>query len=188
MGHWENWYATHCRSEPSSFARWVPCVLQPASVLLEVGCGDGVDAMFYASQGHYVTATDPAEIMRPCPFPGDNPQFLKAGAREALGLRAWDAVIGRFVLHAMPELEAGLFLESVPKWLSPGGVAAFEFRTNLDGLAADHFRRPVGIADVERALLANGNMELIHSSVGTGRSVLNGEDPALGRVIVRCMK
>jgi hypothetical protein len=87
----------------------------------------------------------------------------------------------------MTEHEAGLFLESVPKWLSPGGVAAFEFRTNLDGLRADHFRRAVDIADVERALLVNG-MELIHSSVGTGRSVVNGEDPKLGRVVVRCMK
>jgi SAM-dependent methyltransferase len=153
-------------------------------VLLEVGCGDGIDAMYYAAQGYHVTATDPAEIVWPSSF---NPRFLKADAREALGLRAWDAVIGRFLLHAMTEHEAGLFLESVPKWLSPGGVAVFEFRTNLDGLRADHFRRAVDIADVERALLVNG-MELIHSSVGTGRSVVNGEDPKLGRVVVRCMK
>ena len=185
MGHWENWYSAHCRSEPSPFARWVPCVLQPASVLLEVGCGDGIDAMYYAAQGHHVTATDQAEIVCPSTF---YPRFLKADAREALGLRAWDAVIGRFLLHAMPEHEAGLFLDAVHKWLSPGGVAAFEFRTNLDGLVTDHFRRAVDIADVERALLKNGNMELIHCSVGTGRSVVNGEDPKLGRVVVRCMR
>ena len=54
MGHWENWYSAHCRSEPSPFARWVPYVLQPASVLLEVGCGDGIDAMYYAAQGYHV--------------------------------------------------------------------------------------------------------------------------------------
>jgi SAM-dependent methyltransferase len=44
--------------EPSLFARWVDERVEPGSTLLDIGCGDGRDAIWFAQQGHPVVAMD----------------------------------------------------------------------------------------------------------------------------------
>src|SRR5215207_4217442 len=48
-------------SAPTEFARDVERLLPRASQVLELGCGEGDDAAFFAQRGHTVIATDIAE-------------------------------------------------------------------------------------------------------------------------------
>jgi len=57
--YWNSYYFQSVRrKDPSAFARSVSDLIPPRSRLLEVGCGDGVDARHFASRGHAVTAID----------------------------------------------------------------------------------------------------------------------------------
>ncbi len=60
--HWQKFYgapdADKVPSEPSLFAAWVEEQVDPGSRILDVGCGTGRDAIWFARQGHKVTALD----------------------------------------------------------------------------------------------------------------------------------
>ena len=43
---------------PSPFATWVADRLEPRQHILDVGCGNGRDSVYFAEQGHRVTALD----------------------------------------------------------------------------------------------------------------------------------
>ncbi|MBI4588474.1 MAG: class I SAM-dependent methyltransferase [Candidatus Rokubacteria bacterium] len=45
-------------TEPSSFAREVSELLPPAARVLDLGCGEGRDSVFFASRGYQVTGVD----------------------------------------------------------------------------------------------------------------------------------
>jgi SAM-dependent methyltransferase len=49
-------------TEPSRFARGCASMIPEASSVLEIGCGWGQDAAFFARQGHSVVATDFSEV------------------------------------------------------------------------------------------------------------------------------
>jgi ubiquinone/menaquinone biosynthesis C-methylase UbiE len=58
--YWENFYKQHNEDmEPSSFARYI-CehYAKPNNILIELGCGNGRDAVFFANEGLSVTAID----------------------------------------------------------------------------------------------------------------------------------
>ena len=57
--HWDEYYKQDdIPSFPSPFAEYVAEKLSAQKTILEVGCGNGRDAKFFASQGHLVTGLD----------------------------------------------------------------------------------------------------------------------------------
>ena len=62
LRHWSDFYksraAERIPTTPSPFATWVADRLDPQQHVLDVGCGNGRDAVHLAEQGHRVTAFD----------------------------------------------------------------------------------------------------------------------------------
>ena len=57
--HWDEYYKKdNIPNYPSPFAEYVAKKLSNQQTILEVGCGNGRDATFLASQGHLVTGLD----------------------------------------------------------------------------------------------------------------------------------
>jgi SAM-dependent methyltransferase len=179
MSHWDRWYRTERRQEPSPFVKWAQPFIKTRSIVLEVGCGDGVDAIYCASMGHRVVATDPANVDWPWTT---NPRFIRSAALEAAGMGTWDCIIARWLLHAIPGDDARLLLEEVTRRLNPGGVFACEFRVSLEGVIGGHYRRAVDPGEVR--LLLHG-MSIEHDSVNRGMSPMGDDDPMLGRIVAR---
>jgi SAM-dependent methyltransferase len=48
----------------SAFQNWVAQSVEPASLILDFGCGTGIDARWYARRGYRVVAYDPAPAMQ----------------------------------------------------------------------------------------------------------------------------
>ena len=68
----------------------------PSSRVLEIGCGDGKDALALAASGHRVTAIDPVAP--------DGPIFERVTLEAFVPSEPFDAVVANRSLHHVPDL------------------------------------------------------------------------------------
>ena len=60
--YWNLYYQNKlCPTSPSPFARYVSTLVEPGRTLAELGCGNGRDALYFASLGLDVVAMDLSE-------------------------------------------------------------------------------------------------------------------------------
>jgi bifunctional enzyme CysN/CysC len=202
--HWELFYShSSAPLEPSPFARHVVEQFAPSEppTVLEVGCGNGRDAAYFAAEGWDVTAIDRSSAaIESCKAQHRGPRGLSfvQGTIDELSLSrsSFDVVYARFVLHAMALSEERSFLAAATRVLKPGGLALLECRSIHDPLAREgevlspterihgHYRRfivPEGIAT--RVIDAGLGVETLGESSGLAKHA--GEDPVVVRLIAR---
>ena len=140
--HWDQAYATRQqrepRTKPSQFSVSVADQLKPDDVVLELGCGVGVDAVYLASRVRSVTAVDFAEklinsnaeafkqtnlVFMACNITQDLNQFQDAG---------FDAVYARRSLHYFDEGTTKRVFNEIHRILKPGGWLFFEGKSIHD--------------------------------------------------------
>jgi bifunctional enzyme CysN/CysC len=198
--HWNSFYKRGISPvTPSPFAEYVAQWLSPSSTLLEVGCGNGRDASFFASQGHQVVALDPSEeAITFCQglHSGLTITFLSQtiNGLTATHTEKFSHIYSRFCLHAMTKEEAGIFLAEASKLLQLGGNLFIECRSINDDLARegevispterifDHYRRFI-VLDELLLNLENNGFEVVESVESKGLAVYKNEDPVVIRVI-----
>ena len=97
--YWNLYYQNKlCPTSPSPFARYVSTLVEPGRTLAELGCGNGRDALYFASLGLDVVAMDLSEAaigLQPLYHPRHQPE---AGA-DAPGEHGPGPQAGRKVLH-----------------------------------------------------------------------------------------
>lgn len=177
--YWSKWYASNPSMPPSPFSLWCQVrYLDGRSLnLLDAGCGNGRDSLYFASKGHLVTGIDSANVSRP---ELDNPRFIQGDALS--GLPSSDAIYARWFLHVLDHDETNAFLVLAAHSIPTGGFIFLEFRTNLSGLKHDHYRREINRLDIERFLCHLGLV--VDTSVeGKGFSTVGDDDPILARVV-----
>jgi SAM-dependent methyltransferase len=139
---WESIYEDRTERDgergPNEFAVEVAGLLQPASRVLELGCGTGEDARYLASRGHYVLAVDhsQAAIARAKSAAGATPNLrfevrdisLPLGQDDA----SFDLVYARLSLHYFSDAVTKAQFRAVHRLLTPGGLLAFTCRSTTD--------------------------------------------------------
>jgi SAM-dependent methyltransferase len=197
--YWNGTYAaTTGVLEPSPFAVHAGQTLRgKARSILEVGCGNGRDAAYFASLGFDVTATDTSEAaIDLCKrlHATSGIRFV-ANAISALAPAAgsYDAVYSRFVLHAMTAAEEAEFLSFAYRVLRPQGLLLVECRSINDPLARKgevlspterihgHYRRFIVLDELTESLRALG-YRLTDVIERKGLAVFRDEDPMVIRV------
>ena len=125
---------------PSEFARRVGALLARASDVLELGCGAGSDAAFFASLGHRVLATDfshaiiEAAGQRFADTEGltfavqDNTEPLPAPDST------FDLVYGRLALHYFNDATTRRTFAEIARVLRPDGLVTFMCKSIADRL------------------------------------------------------
>ncbi len=206
--HWNTFYRTHSFSEPSTFATFVEGFLPGRKLIVELGCGEGRDAIFFANRGNVVFAIDRStsgieRAHEKCEDRQDQLRFLVGDLAERptleslLGMSSFTrsrdgdtplVFYMRFFLHAVPEDTEDAILNTVVDLLQDEVFLAAEFRTNEDAgrlkTHGDHFRRYIKPSEFCDKLVDLG-FRIIHENAGTGLSVVDGEDPHLCRVVAR---
>ncbi len=190
-------------ADPSDFAVEINKRLPSFSHIMELGCGNGRDSLYFLSQGHNVIAVDGADaaIDMLNEMTGENERalfvcddFVKC---HALYQMQYDCVYSRFTLHAITEEQENELLANARGALSAGGLLCIEARTTKDdiyGLGAKiarnayeyngHYRRFVDVEEFRRKLEKMGfEIEELTESKGFSKTVES--DPVLMRLIAK---
>lgn len=139
--YWNGYYVRNLAPEvPSPFAQQVAKHLREGQSVLEIGCGNGRDAMFFASLGCRVMGLDPSQAAidgcraRAAESSLSGVEFFCGGASELADASqtAFEVVYSRFVFHAMTLTEEIQTLRALRKLLQPGGKLYIECRSIND--------------------------------------------------------
>jgi ubiquinone/menaquinone biosynthesis C-methylase UbiE len=205
--YWNRFYS-HAHQEleaPSSFALHVMGGLAPGQRLFELGCGNGRDALFFASRGLRVTACDRSKVAvetlqaRPdLERFAHRPEFLVADFVEldrAYRGEPPNVVYSRFTLHAVPAAVQSAALGWARRALAPGGKLLIEVRSvkgslygkgepvERDAFLHDgHYRRFVRIEELTSELTKLG-FGIDSASESSGVAVYRDDDPVVIRLV-----
>jgi SAM-dependent methyltransferase len=168
---------------------------------VDLGTGNGRDALWFARNGRDVYAVDysagvlgrasrrPGFRKLPVTFAttnlNDTREVLALGTKLA---RADDTVdlYGRFLLHSLAEPGRDNLYRLASMSLRRGGRLFLEFRTTQDASRSHHFttgnRHYLDPAEVVGHIEARGGT-VLHVSSGTGLARFEDEDPHVARVV-----
>lgn len=197
--YWNSFYGSDHVKEPSDFALFVRHhYLAEGESLLELGCGNGRDACFFAGSGIEVTGIDLSEqAITSCRAQTSRSTFLVGDFSELLTQQVYDHVYSRFTFHAVDEKAEKRAMLNAHVHLKENGFLFIEARTVLDELCGQgemvsehewihdgHYRRflvPEGI--LTRARKAGFSPCYILMSKGLAR--WKDQDPMVIRLVLR---
>lgn len=196
--HWSSFYSEASAPEgPSSFATATCSRLPHDMRILEVGCGNGRDAAFFATQGYDVTAIDPsASAIESCRSAQLRGRYMVGDIAVVERGGGFDVVYSRFVLHAMTRVEEVDFAATSHELLKPGGVVLIEARSINDPLARKgevisrterihgHYRRFIILDELVDLLVRHGFI-IDQASEISGVAKLGDDDPVVVRIVAR---
>lgn len=202
--YWEQFYAGTAVSavphEPSPFARWVAERESAPGPLVDIGTGNGRDALWFARQGfqtlgmdyadsalHLATEAASADAL-PASFAHLNlyhADEVAASARQAADVLSPTVVYARFLIHAIEDEGRRSLWAFAAAALHEGGRAYLEFRTaETHHVFGEHYRQFVEPALVVAELEATG-ARIEHIEEGFGMAVYKTEDPRVCRIVAR---
>ena len=135
---WSPWAREYARrpaeyvlgTAPSAFARALRALLVPGARVLELGCGEGRDSVFFAGRGCDVTAVDVSvaglrKAERLARIAGVEVRWVHADAARYLPRgRRFDVVYSCGAIHYVPRRLRAELLARVKAATSPAGVHA----------------------------------------------------------------
>ena len=142
--HWNKLYgesdANAYPDEPSTFAREVADLLVGPTTILELGCGAGRDAAFFARAGHTVVGVDFSDVAinrhrsRHAGLSG--PRFIVANLADPLPFpdASFGVVYARLSLHYFPDRLTRQIFGRIGQVLAPNGLLAYLCKSERDPL------------------------------------------------------
>ncbi len=203
--HWDTYYGTNDRISaplaPSQFAAFVLSEIQPPETqLVDFGCGNGRDTLFFAHHGSKVIGVDASQVaIDSCAKRANGAAEFLCTSVNAPDLRnvlaqkldtspARETVLyARFFLHAITQDLQDTFLAVCRSVLQTGGKCFFEFRTERDQfqtkITPDHYRRFISplafFADARKA-----GFEVAYFVEGFGFAKYRQDDAHIARFIL----
>ena len=143
LSHWNNAHANQQLHKHSAhetdFARYINTGIPPLASILELGCGEGNDSIYFAEQGHAITATDFSNTVleqNNDRLTHPNLTFSIQDISQPLQFdnASFDVIYARLSLHYFTnETTASIFRE-IARVLKPGGMLCFMCKSTADHL------------------------------------------------------
>ena len=199
INHWNEYYKKDgIPSYPSPFAKYVSNQLNAEQNILEIGCGNGRDTKFFATQGHNVTGIDKStEAIDLCKklYPEECIEFFFGTITDVAkkNQKKYDLVYSRFVIHAMSLDEEIKTLKMSYKLLKNNGKFFIECRSINDSLSNrgeivsqteridGHYRRFIILEEFKQRLTQIG-FQITEAIENRGLAKFAEEDPMIIRV------
>ena len=203
--YWSKYYSEQNNNlKPSAFARYILEIIPPKSErLIELGCGNGRDAVFFANEGFEVLAID--QVESEIKFLSyryqqlDNLHLLCADFTDCLIKENFDVVYSRFTLHSISKKQQHKVLAWAYEILNPNGSLCIEVRGQKNELYKmgepvecepdayilnDHFRRFINFDDLCAELKEIG-FELTFAKEGKGFARYRGTNETFIRIVAK---
>jgi SAM-dependent methyltransferase len=199
-GYWDSYYSSRpsqVRPLPSQFATFVAGELEEPHRVIEFGCGNGRDSVFFASYGHDVIGVDGSEAaIERCrglaSALGEKATFVNSriddeALPERLGATEGPlAIYARFFVHAITDHEELNFLQLAADLTASGDMLAVEYRTVRDQsgpkVTGAHYRRFVTPATFQARALGCG-FDVAYAVEGFGFAKYRQDDAYVARAI-----
>ncbi len=209
-GYWDSYYKSHGNdysiTKHSSFAKF--CLdeffLEQKLNIVELGSGNGRDAIYFAYHNHTVIAIDQSidalesEITR---ISDKSTSNLTPVAENFIQCdfsfeRAIDVFYSRFTIHAIEKDDENILLPKVYNSLGSGGLFCVEVRSIKDSLygkgelcgehtyLTDHRRRFIDSKQFLETVLSLG-FRLLYFNEKNNLSVYEDDNPVLIRIILQ---
>lgn len=208
--YWNGYYRSGGVPElPSQFALFVAGELasgavEPVAAVLDIGCGNGRDSVFFAQLGHAIGGLDRSEqAIAACsarlsamPRSSSAKAVFQSGCAESGAIEALAGefegpllVYSRFFFHAVDDAAEAEILGRIGTLLvQRGGTLAVEFRTihDSDGTreTGAHYRRYVDPA-AYAARLADSGLQVSWQAQGRGMAKYRSDDAHVARILAR---
>ncbi|QGG58088.1 class I SAM-dependent methyltransferase [Paenibacillus sp. B01] len=198
--YWNEYYKNSSSPDkPSPFALDVLPFLEEQKSLIELGCGNGRDSLFFSKNNIRVVAVDQADVAISHLQTYAN-EFLTAVrddfiCSKELRENHFDYVYSRFTLHSISEPEENALLNNVYATLKIGGKLFIEARSVKDSLFGlgtlhdrntyrfnDHSRRFIVLEELTEKLIDTG-FTIDHVVESNNLAVYKEDDPVVIRVI-----
>ena len=196
--YWNSYYQTSDAPEsPSRFAMFVAEYLSTDESLLELGCGNGRDAVYFHKQGLRVTAMDKSgEAIKRVITREPGIQGISFEMDQLPGefKPVFDHVYSRFSIHSINDEQQAQTLKGIKAVLRPSGTLWIEARCIDDemfekGTPAgrnayiyqDHYRRFLVLDEIIGDLAALG-FDLIYAEKSRNFAPHKDENPVVIRV------
>jgi len=208
--YWNEYYQKHGTDEgiskSSSFAKF--CLegffTEKNLNIIELGSGNGRDAIFFAHHQHSVVAIDQSTTaidIEKRKLDIEIGQYLKPRALDFVKedysqYGKIDVFYSRFTIHSITKNDENLLLPNVYKSLSNDGLFCIEVRTTKDPLfgvgqscgdnvyITDHKRRFIDSDDFLKNVLSLG-FKLIYFTEKDNLSIYKNDNPVLMRMVLK---
>lgn len=198
--YWNQYYKNRvCPEEPSPFAQYVATLVEPGRDMVELGCGNGRDAVFFAAQGLHITALDMSQeaISQLQSRSLSNAQFLCGDFvnSDIHQPGSYDYAYSRFTIHSINQNQEQVLLGNVFRGLRPGGKLFIEVRGISDPLFGkgkqvernaffydNHYRRFIVLDELTQSLEQHG-FRVEYARESTGFAPYGNDDPPVIRVV-----
>ena len=199
VNHWDEYYKSDdAPTFPSPFAKYVGNKLGTKQTILEIGCGNGRDSKFFASQGHQVTGLDSSvaaiELCKKL-YSCESLEFFSGAIADIaiINKKKFDLIYSRFVFHAMSLSEEIEILKTSYQLLNKDGQFFIECRSINDPLSDKgeilseteridgHYRRFIILEEFKQRLIQAG-FKITTTIESNGLAKFEEEDPIVIRV------
>lgn len=202
--YWEQYYGFKTESSPpeapSQFAAFIASEIKGIdTTIVEFGCGNGRDSLFFANLGYRVIGVDSSEeaIKLSSLRAPENAKFLCAQVEtpslqqmcaQIIGDKDEDVTVyARFFIHAIDESAQTSFLQLASGLIKKGERLALEFRTEKDERQAKvtpaHYRRFIKLTEFILTASRSG-LEAKYAVEGFGFAKFRSDDAHVARVIL----
>lgn len=197
---WKEYYKKNPNPvEASTFARFCIGFLSEGKSLIELGCGNGRDSIYFANHNLNVTAIDQIDEEIDYlnqKYGSDNIQFV---ARDFTNLKKdikYDYIYSRFTLHSITEDREKKVFEWIESQLNDNGLFLLEVRSINDPMfkqgeqisenenITTHYRRYLDLNNTINSL-KNCGLTILYKLESRGLSVYKDDDPMLIRIVAK---
>lgn len=202
--YWNDYYNKNLAVlQPSRFAQYALQFMKAGNKMLEVGCGNGRDSIFFSENSLDVTAVDASDqsicTLQEKYSEYGNLMFVCDDfvTSKALYMQQYHYCYSRFSIHAISSRQQKILIKNVFDSLKSGGKFFIEVRSIHDPLFGKgekieenayiyngHFRRFIVKHELEQELIEVG-FRIEYSEENKGFAPYEDEDPIVLRIIAQ---
>lgn len=198
--YWDQYYKNKvCSEQPSPFAQWVSTLVDPGHSMVELGCGNGRDAVFFAGRGMEITALDLSQQaisdLQSRNIPNATFRCEDFVNTEVHQPEQFHYAYSRFTIHSINHNQEQVLLKNIFRALKPGGKFFIEVRGIHDPLYGKgqalernaffydfHYRRFIVMEELINSLYQHG-YRVDYAQERTGFAPYGDSNPEVIRIV-----
>ena len=203
--YWTNYYATNqMPKEPSTFAQFILPKLKKNKQLIELGCGNGRDSIYFSKNGLNVHAVDQVKNEIDFLNKNFNEENITFIAEDFTSLEntnnklikntKYDYIYSRFTFHSINEEKENNTLDWIENNLKKEGLFLLEARSIKDPMFKQgntlsdtenfttHYRRYMELEKILKKLELK-NLKVIYKKEDKDLAVYKDDNPVVIRII-----